>query len=416
MSATDLVIRRKEQGWYGWQVVVATVVASALSPATLVNVPFSLFVPQLQNAFAWSRPQIAAALSILLVLLVVALPIAGYLVDRFGARRVTIPSIAAYGLALASLYFLTPSTTHFYAVYGAIAILGAGAQSPSYIRVISAWFDQRRGLIIGICMAGFGAGYILVPMLVHATITTLGWRSAYAVLGALVIAVPLPVIALLLRDAPPGEASATGSSDNRVGAPGIGLMSAMGTREFWLLATTFVLMSFSLSGVQSQLVSLLQDRGMRPATAALMLSVVGVGSLPGRLLVGFTIDRVFAPWVALACYGAAALALLWLVNGQAPLGVLLCALAIGVSLGAENDILGFLVGRYFGLKRFGQIYGVLLGSYLLGAAGGAYFMAWVYAASGSYRRGLLIDVAAIVLACCLLLGLRRYDTGRGSTK
>lgn len=415
MSTAAPVIEREERIVYGWRVVVATVIASALSPATLVNVPFSLFVPQLHSEFGWSRPQITAALSILLSLLVAALPVAGYLVDRFGARRVAIPSIAAYGVALASLYFLTASLAHLYLIYGAIALLGSGAQSPSYIRVISAWFDKRRGLIIGVCMAGYGAGYILVPMLVQAAITAWGWRVGYAILGVLVIAVPLPAITFLLRDTPhdvPAAAQPSRAKNDEV--PGSSLMHAARTREFWLLAATFVLMSFAVSGVQSQLVPLLEDRGMTTATAALMLSIIGVGSLPGRLLVGFTIDRVFAPFVALVCYAGTAVALLWLVSGVSVFGVLLCVLAIGISLGAENDILGYLVGRYFGLRRFGQIYGVLLGSYLLGAAGGAYFMARVFAASGSYRNGLLIDSAAVALCCCLLLCLRRYPIG-GST-
>ena len=416
MSTAGSVITREDRGLYGWQVVVATVTASALSPATLVNVPFSLFVPQLQNAFGWSRPQITAALSILLALLVVTLPMAGYLVDRLGARRVTLPSIAAYGLALISLYLLSASPLHLYLVYGAIAVLGMGAQSPSYIRVICAWFDQRRGLVIGICMAGYGLGYILVPMLVQAMIASWGWRAAYAGLGVLVLAVPLPVVALLLHDTPSVSSPVTlESADGQtVAIAGSGLMQAARTRDFWLLAASFVLMSFSLNGVQSQLVPLLQDRGMSAATAALMLSAIGVGSLPGRLLVGFTIDRVFAPFVAVACYALTALALLWLVGGHSVPGVLLSALAVGVSLGAENDILGYLVGRYFGLKRFGQIYGVLLSCYLLGAGGGAYFMARVYAASGSYRGGLWIDAGAVAASCGLLLCLRRYRIGGSS--
>ena len=156
----------------------------------------------------------------------------------------------------------------------------------------------------------------------------------------------------------------------------------------WLLGLIFLLMSAALNGVQAQLVPLLIDQHIDAAMAAWMLSIVGLGSFPGRLLVGLLLDRAFAPLVALGFFLPAAVALLGLADGGLPVGVPLCAIAIGLSLGAENDLLGYLVGRYFDLKWFGQIYGVLLGAYLLGAALGPYLMARTYAASGSYNGAL----------------------------
>ena len=189
------------------------------------------------------------------------------------------------------------------------------------------------------------------------------------------------------------------------------LRKLLGTRELWLLGLIFLLMSAALNGVQAQLVPLLIDQHMDAAMAAWMLSIVGLGSFPGRLLVGFLLDRAFAPLVALGFFLPAAIALLGLADGGLPLGVALCAIAIGLSLGAENDLLGYLVGRYFDLKWFGQIYGVLLGAYLLGAALGPYLMARTYAAAGSYNGALRAGSVAIVVSCALLLCLRRYSLG-----
>jgi sugar phosphate permease len=400
---------------YGWRVVVAAIVGAALSPATLVNVPFALFIPALQSEFAWSRPAITAALSIFIGLLVLSLPISGRLVDRFGARRVVVPSIILYGVALASAHWLQGSLIQFYFIYGLIAVVGSGAQSLTYIRVLSAWFDRRRGLAIGACMAGYGLGYVFVPMFTQAMIHAFGWRLAYAGLGGLAIVGALPIVALLLRDTP----ADLGLDDARVvpgrAAPGRDqtLGETLRTREFWLLTTTFVLMSAALNGVQAQIVPLLTDRGMTTATAALMLSAIGLGSFPGRLLVGFLIDKVFAPFVAIAFYMVSAIALLWLVNGRSETGVFVCAIAIGVSLGAENDILGYLVGRYFGLRWFGQIYGALFSAYLVGAAAGPYLTARAYAATGSYGDALRIGALAVFGSCGFLLFLRRYSTAEG---
>jgi sugar phosphate permease len=406
---------------YGWQIVAAAVVGSAFSPATLVNVPFGLFVTELQHSFGWSRAQITAGQSLFLVLLVISLPLAGRLVDRAGARRVAIPSILLYGTALASLALLHRSPLQFYLMYGLIAVLGAGAQSLTFIRVISAWFDRRRGLVIGICMAGFGLGYLAVPVITEALIARGGWRAAYAGLGALAVGGTLPVVALWLRDTPQelgwpvdGEESSMPAT-SRVALVGSSLREAAKSRDLWLLAASFLLMSFALNGVQSQLVPLLTDRGMAAATAAVMLSAIGVGSFPGRLIIGFTIDRVYAPWVALGCYAASAIAVIMLLDGPSTAAVFACAVAVGVGLGAENDVLGYLAGRYFGLRCFGQIYGALLGVYLVGAALGGIVSARIRDASGSYNGALRVDVAAMLAACGLLLLLRRYDRGEPIT-
>jgi predicted MFS family arabinose efflux permease len=402
---------------YGWQIIVAAVIGTAVSPATLINVPFSLFVTGLQRDFGWSRSQITAGLSVFLVLLVASLPIAGRLVDRVGARCVAIPSILLYGVALGSMSLLDASPSHFYLAYSAVAVLGAGAQSLTYIRVISAWFDRRRGFVIGLCMAGYGLGYVLVPMLTQALISWGGWRYAYAGLGALALAGPLPIVALLLRDSPQEFGLRVDGQERPLQPPpeaavgGSTLAQAARSRDLWLLAATFLMMSFALNSVQSQIVPLLTDRGMVAATAAIMLSAIGVGSFPGRLAVGFTIDRVFAPFVAFACYASAGLAVVWMMEGRSTAGVFVSAVAVGVGLGAENDVLGYLVGRYFGLRWFGQIYGALLSVYLVGAALGAYVSARIHEITGSYVAALRVDAAAIVASCGLLLLLRRYDRG-----
>jgi len=320
-------MRANTDSLHGWRVVVAAVVGAALSPATLVNVPFGLFIPVLQAEFGWRRPAITAALSMFIGLLVLSLPIAGRLVDRFGARRIVVPSIAMYGAALASVYWISGSLIHFYVIYGVIAVVGSGAQSLTYIKVLCAWFDRRRGLAIGACMAGYGLGYVFVPMITQFLIHRFGWRFAYLGLGSLAILGALPVVALLMRNTPQKLGLEMDGRRAELAKPvqqaGKTFLESARTREFWLLASAFVLMSAALNGVQAQIVPLLTDRGMTAATAALMLSAIGLGSFPGRLLVGFLIDKVFAPYVAVTFYLISALALLWLVGGRSQTGVFL---------------------------------------------------------------------------------------------
>jgi sugar phosphate permease len=282
----------------------------------------------------------------------------------------------------------------------------------TYIKVLSEWFDRRRGLVIGICMSGYGIGYVVVPMITRRLMDAYGWRGAYVGLGLLAIAAPLPAVISVMRDRPRDVGlhpdGATQSAARNAAKSGKTVAEALRMRELWMLAASFVLASFALNGAQSQIVPLLQGRGMPAFKAALMLSAIGFGSFPGRLLVGYLIDRVFAPYVTVVFYATSALGLFFLVAAIPDGAVMFCAIAIGLSLGAENDVLGFLTGRYFGLKHFGQIYGILFCAYLLGAAAGPYTMARAYVLTGTYRSALMAGIGAILLSSTLLLLLRKW--------
>lgn len=407
---------RKPPVFHGYRIVVASVAAATFSPATLVNVPFGLFITELQESFGWSRAEVSLSLTIFIATLVATLPIMGHLIDRFGVRRTALASIPSYVVALMSMSFMTGSLLHLYFVFALISALSVGAQSLTFIKLLSAWFDRRRGLMIGIYMAGFGIGYILIPLASRLLIDVYGWRMAYVALGAMALIGTWPAIYLLVRNTPQDMGLEVDGAPAAPSAPataptGDTLRDAARTREFWLLAVTFVLVSFSLNGVQSQIVPLLLDDGMSTATATMMLSAIGLGSFPGRVVAGYLMDRLFAPYVVVVFYAMSILGVIVLVGGGPPFLVFLSAVAVGVSLGAENDALGYMTSRYFGLRHFGQIYSVLLCCYLTGAAAGPYFMARAYDETGSYDSVLVAGMWAIAASCVLLLFLRRYQIG-----
>lgn len=388
----------------GW-VLAAAVAGSAFSPATLINVPFGLFLINLQEEFGWSRSEISLALSVFICVLIATLPFVGMLLDRFGARRLLLLSIPAYATALMSLAWLQDSLTQLYGTFAALAVLSAGTQSLTYITLLSMWFDRRRGLAIGLCMAGFGVGYMVVPQFVQWLITHHGWPSAYIGLGALALAGAfLPALAWV--KAPPSTLVATPTAAP-VAAEGMTVGAALRTKEFWTLAGVFILASFTLNAIQSQIVPLLVGDGMAPATAALMLSAIGVGSCPGRIVAGYLMDRIFAPRVVFCFFLLSILGIVVLILGGGTLWILFAAICIGLSLGAENDAMGYITSRYFGLRSFGRIYSLLLCAYLTGAAIGPFVLAASYDAAGSYSQGLVAGLVTLGLACLLLLFLPR---------
>lgn len=412
----------KSPALFGWQIILATVVAATFGPATLVNVTFGLFLPELQSEFGWTRSEISLSLTIFIMVLVAMLPIMGRIIDVVGARRSALVSIPAYAVALMGLGFLNGSLTTLYILFGLVAALSVGAQSLTLIKIISNWFDQRRGLAIGLCMAGNGVGYVLTPMFTRILIDDMGWRFAYVGLGALALFVAFPAMFFLVRDTPQERGQTVDGCTSRPGTPspvdtGLSLGEAARTRAFWLLAITFILCSFALNGLQSHMVPLLLDRGLSSDAATLMLMAVGMGSFPGRVLAGYLMDRLFAPYVVAGFYALSVLGILVLANSDAPALLFFSAIVLGLSLGAENDALGYMTGRYFGLRKFGQIYSICLCFYLIGAATGPYVMALSFDHTGSYRTSMMLAVMLVGASSIIALFLPSYRAGtRGDSK
>ena len=146
--------------FYGWWVVLASGVGLALHFGPIIVATFGVFLKPLSQEFGWSRTQISLAFSLATLGLTVAVPFIGRLVDRFGARRVILPAVLLFGLSVLSLSFLSAHLWHFYAIYLLMGVVGSGTTPVPYAKVISRWFDRKRGLALGLAVAGIAVGGI----------------------------------------------------------------------------------------------------------------------------------------------------------------------------------------------------------------------------------------------------------------
>jgi MFS family permease len=378
-----------------------------------------LFIVPLGAEFGWDRAEVSLALTFFTIALVAALPLVGRLVDRHGAIQVLLPSVVVVGLGLAAIALVVDRLWRFYAVYLLLGCLGAGANSLAYVRVIVAWFDRRRGLALGLTIAGSGLGYAYVPPLLQHVIDGWGWRSGYLVLAAITLGVAAPVLRLVMRNTPAelglgadGAAGAGAAQD--AGAPqGPSRADAIRQRVFWQLALVFSVSSFCLYGLLAHLVPMLTDRGMAGDAAAFAAALLGVTITIARVAIGYLIDRVFAPRVALACFLAAAIGLGVLAAGASGHAAYGAAVLIGLALGVEMDLLAYLTSRYFGLRSFGAIYGLLFAAMLIGVSLGPIGYGAVFEATGAYRSILAPCVALLVLAAAAAGALPRFPVPAG---
>ena len=281
------------------------------------------------------------------------------------------PAAVLFGLGVMSFYLLSAALWHFYLLYFLLGIVGSGTTPVPFAKVISQWFDRRRGLALALTIAGSSVGTVIMPPLAQALISSLGWRQAYVVLGMIVIAVTIPVIGLFLRESPEsmgfrpdgGEPSEHDPSAAPAAPMSLTRGEALRTITFWLLVVAFLCISIAFHACLIHLVPMLRDHGISAAAAAGATSLLAIGILLGRVGTGFLLDRYFAPYVALVVFFgfSVAVGLLWMGGSLALM--LVAVIFLGLAQGAEFDLMAYLISRYFGLKHFGEIYSFVFSAF-----------------------------------------------------
>lgn len=387
----------------GWWVLFAAVLGMAFSPGPAIFGSLGLFAPHLNEAFGWGRGEIMLSLTFFNVAGVVVSPAVGWLLDRLGVRRVMLPSILALVAGFLIIAGVVSTLPVFYAVAFVWGALTVGAQSISYAKLVTGWFDKRRGFAIGVVAAGLGLGYSLVPLIVSQLLGQMDWRSAMIALGGVIVAVSFTANLILARPNPLDAAN--GSAANP--AAGLTASQARKTREFWLMAGGILLGSTALTGVVPHMSLFALDRGFDASAAAIVASAYGLSTIVGRVLVGSLADRFFVPRVAIIFFGVSAIGFViagvFGLEASMPI-LLLIAVTIGLGFGAESDIIALFIAYYFGRRAFGAIYGYLLAVFLVGASIGPALFGFGRDAGGSYVIPMFA-AAATMVGACLLLGL-----------
>lgn len=408
------VIGRTRGIFRGWWIVVVAIVGQSFGIATVLVYTFGVFVKPLAGEFGSSRASIALAVSLLDVVATFSAPGVGRLVDRHGTRKVIVVSALALAGCLAGLSFVRPPLWHLYALYVLAGCFGIATSPVTYSRVVANWFDRRRGLALGLSSTGVGLGVFIGPSLAEFLIEQRGWRQAYLDLGVLCLLVVVPVVSVFLISRPeevgllPDGAVASSAIEENRPVPGMTLSQALKTPTFWLLCGIFFVVAACGNGTAAHIAPLLTDRGISGRSAAFAISLFGFASIVGRVANGYLVDRFFAPRVVAIVFSGAAggLALLW--SGATGNIVFLAALLVGLAVGAESDVMPFLISRYFGMHSMAELYGCAFGSYTLGNATGRYLMAAGYDATGSYRLPMAVGFGALVIAALATFGLGKY--------
>jgi predicted MFS family arabinose efflux permease len=384
----------------GWQVAAAAFIGVMVSFAPIIPYTFSLFLNPLHAAFGWHREAISGTFALAAITVAVVSPGIGVLLDRYPPRRIILPSIVIFALALASLSTLGPSIQRFYLTYFLFGLVANGTAQFAYTRTILTWFRSRRGVALALILTGSGVGSIVIPPLTQWVIDHHGWRDAYLMLGCVAL-LSLPLTALLVRNRPLLQ------REDESLMSGVTVAAALRTAPFWILASIIMLSAFSENGLVTNLAAMLTEHGVTVTAAALALSVRGGAGIIGRLFTGFLIDRFPAQRIQTVILLLSATGTFILAFSGISATALIGAALLGIGLGSEADVAPYLLARYFGRKHFSVLYGLTWTAYAIGGATGPMVVGHLYDRAGSYQPRCIVGLAfTTLLAAGISLFLR----------
>jgi len=364
---------------------------------------FGALVIPLQKAFGLARPDLQLSITCLFLGAGVACHLAGVLNQRYGMRAVTALSLLALSLGYLALTLFHGTLWHLYLGFALLAFAGVGTLQVTWSHLVNEWFERNRGLALAIVLSGTGLAASVLPPLISWSIARWDWRAGFIVMAAPTLLLTLPLTLLWMRSPTRRLAAADPISTVLLGES---WSNAIRGRKFWTLTFALTLAVSAVLGLLTSVIPLLRDKGFDAATASGIFSSFGVSLVAGRIVVGYLLDRLWPAGVSAAALALPAIGCFMLitVNGNVPALVAACVL-IGIGTGAEFDISSYLLARYFGMRDFGRLYGLLLGIVTFASALAPALFAVLYRSSGSYDSMLKVAMGCFIAGPALVLTL-----------
>ena len=426
------------QVYYGWWIVFASMIVLSMGGG-FYWLGFGVFFLPLAQEFSTSRAALSGAMSIAQLEGGLLGPVEGYLVDRFGPRRMMFIGVGIMGLGFIWMSQVE-SLFMFYVVYLLLISLGMsmGIRVPALVAPTN-WFVRKRGIALGLTTSGVGIGGLFVPMLGW-LIINLGWRSTASIAGLLIWVVGLPLAAVMRhrpehygllpdgRTITPSvelqqESSHNGLSTEEVtaihesdGEATYTMIEALKTPVFWLLSVVFGLRQLIIGAIGLHQVPFLIGIGISPLVAASVLGMTAVTSILGRLGFGWLADRVPKRFVMATTIGLAALGALILAHVTSWWHLFFFVLIYGVGWGGGATTMSIVRAEYFGRRAFGTISGMMDFVQMFGLVLGPIFAGVVYDLTNSYYLAFMIFAVSGALGATIMLFLQPPQQSQSRTR
>ena len=406
--------------FYGWVVVAAAFCVALVAYG--VQYSFGIFLKPLSGDFGWSRSLVSGAVSLFMFSRGALAILTGWATDRYGPRMTV--AIGGFFLGLGLILASQISAAwQLYLFYGLMVGFGLSVAFAPLVAVASRWFVSKRGLAIGIVVAGIGMGTVVMSPLARYLIATYEWRLSYIIIGLLAWIIVIPA-ALFLRRSPEakgllplGKAEAIAGDEGNSNMAkkgdsltsekgGVSLKDAMHTRAFWLLLAIIIFWSTCVQMSMIHIYPHATDLGIPEVVAANFLLSIGVFSIIGRLVMGTVSDRLGGRRTLAICLILQALVMFWLLRATDIWMFYLFAVAFGFAYAGCVPQLPIIAGELFELQSIGAIVGVQMLGVAIGGAIGPILGGYVFDVTGTYYPAFLVSGICTILALILLALIR----------
>lgn len=398
-----------------WPILAGATLGMSIGTASLLSPSLGVFFSAIAEDFGWTMADMSALMLPFGVTCCVTSILFGGLIDKVGARPLLILGYVSFLISMVGLYLL-PASWPVLLLW--IVVLGGGAMANgnmSFARIVNERFDRCRGLALGSMTMGVGTVGIAVPFVTALMVRDWGWRTAYAVLGVLVaVLAPIALAAVWKASGRPSRASHASVPK----AKGHGFGYLLRRRAMWTMVIAYALISVGLNGYLIHIVPMLKGMGFTLVEAAAAQSLFSAAMILSRVSTGAAIDRFFAPYVSAAtCFAAAGgmLLVVW-AGGDRPVLTFVGVCMIGVSYGAEADVLAYTMSRYFGIESFGKSFGTLHGLGILAAGMSPILIAHFSAGGADYSHALLLTSGLLALGAVVFLTAPPFQAGNQASR
>ena len=391
-----------------WRPLLAAMIGLG-SGFSLQSYTASIMAPHLIAEFGWSRAEFALVGSLSLIMSLV-FPFIGRLTDTIGVKRTALIGVITLPIAYIGLSMMTGDITQYVGLFIFQAIFCVTTTATVYSRIVVQYVERSRGLALGVVASGPAIVGALLGPLFNDFVEAYGWRQGYLLLAVFTTA--CGVIALLMIPAEKGKAEKAAAPARRARDD---YPEILRSPAFWLLAVGMLLCNLPQVIALSQLNLVLLENGVSTAEVSGMISAFATGILLGRVVAGVALDRFPAQIVATIALGAPGIGMFMLASHiDTPLFLTASIFLIGLSFGAEGDIIGYMVARTFGVRIYGSVFGLLMFAISSSASLGAVFVSWSLDATGNYNAFLIYAGAAVILGSLLFLPLTKKKDDSGA--
>lgn len=409
---SDRMSQQTHFGIYrGWVVVIAVMITLAIASGG--RFLFGIVLVPVSDEFGWGRAELAFAVTISVVALSVLQPLVGWLVDRFGSRRILIAGVITTSVAMIPMTLAT-SLWQIYVFYGLLAAFGFAATSPvNTTALVNGWFEKRRGLALSMATSGAAYGQLLVVPIATAIMLGWGWRATYLVISGALIVLVLPLVIFFVRDSPARQAALASRGKSVDAAEKVTLKQAVRTLAYWQLTFGMFVCGFTMGFTSVHMIPYLTDmpdhsHATMQTTASFALAVVGGFSILGAIVIGFLSDRKGHREMLAMTYFLRGLAFLVLIAVGAYIpGIFLAAVILGISWTSTTPLASAISADIYGRASLGTIFGFIFTAMNVGSGAGAWLAGLDRDIFGNYNAALIANVVLGFAAAAVTLTIRK---------